>query len=240
MTTIFITGANRGIGLEFTRQYALDGGQVIACCRQPSQSTALQALAEKYRSIRIEALDVGDDQAISALAKKLEDTAIDILINNAGIFSGRATPVPPGNDDQYQKFGAIDSNAWNKVLRINSIAPIMVTEAFMPHILRGKDRKVIMISSGMGSIEAIGAGAIAYRTSKAALNAGMRNIANALEEQKIIVVSFHPGWVKTDMGGKGAQLEPDVSVKGMREVIAQLSIKQSSLFLDYRGKVLPW
>jgi NAD(P)-dependent dehydrogenase (short-subunit alcohol dehydrogenase family) len=235
MPTILITGASRGLGLEFSRQYAADGADIIACCRDPGKAEKLRALAAQHKNIRTETLDVTDAKSITALAAKLKDTAIDILINNAGIISGSGS-----KNDNTQSFGSIDAEAWDHVLRTNTIAPIMIAEAFVPHLARGKERKLIMLTSKMGSIAEMGGGYLAYRTSKAALNAAMVTISHDLKNQDIIVANLHPGWVKTDMGGAGAQIDPETSITGMRKVIAGLTPGKTGKFFNYDGAVIAW
>ncbi|MGE3623980.1 MAG: SDR family oxidoreductase [Bdellovibrionales bacterium] len=238
MTDVLVTGANRGIGLEFVRQYAAGGCEVIACARHPEKAGKLQELAGKHASIRIETLDVTDPSSVAALAAKLRDRPIDILINNAGIYSGAPGGAGANDDDKSQDFGSIDAEAWDRVLRVNTIAPIMVLQAFAPHLARGRDRKAVMITSRMGSIAEMGRGYIAYRTSKAALNAAMVTVSHELKAQKITVVNLHPGWVKTDMGGPNALIDPETSVAGMRAVIAGLA--QTGQYLNYEGKPIAW
>ena len=243
MQTVLITGANRGIGLEFVRQYANDGWNVIACCRNSTDAVALQKLAQDTPSIRIETLDVLDATSIDQLTKKLSSTTIDLLINNAGIFSGTGTKgnqFANNNDDRSQSFGSLDATAWAKVLTTNAIAPIMVTEKILPLMTKNKNGKIIMISSRMGSIDNTQEGDIAYRSSKAALNAAMRNISITLRPQNITVISMHPGWVKTDMGGAYADLTPQQSVEGMRRVIDQLKLEKSGCFFGYDGQEFAW
>jgi len=243
MQTILITGANRGLGLEFVRQYAADNDKVIAGCRQPEKADTLKELAKKYPNIQPEVLDVSDQSSIKRLADKLRDTAIDTLINNAGIFSGTGrdgSHFMEDGEDKSQSFGSLDPIAWGKVLQVNAIAPLMVTEAFIPNILKSKTRKIIMITSQMGSINNTQPGDIAYRSSKAALNASMRNIALELKDQGVTIISVHPGWVKTDMGGSRAHLTPETSVTGIRKVIAEMTLKETAQFLSYDGKVIPW
>jgi NAD(P)-dependent dehydrogenase (short-subunit alcohol dehydrogenase family) len=233
--TVLITGASRGLGLEFAHQYAHEGADVIACCRSPEKAEKLGAIARQHKNIRIEMLDVTDEKSIDALAVKLKDTAIDILINNAGIVSGGS-----GKNDGSQDFGTIDPEAWDRVLRTNTIAPIMMTQAFAKQVARSRQRKIVMITSRMGSLTEMGGGYIAYRTSKAALNAAMRAILHNLGADNIIIANIHPGWVKTEMGGKDAEIDPQTSVGGMRRVIAGLSIGQSGAFLAYDGKSIAW
>lgn len=240
MPTILITGANRGLGLEFTKRYAEDGWNVIACCRNPSEASELQALAQKNSTIRAEALDVLSASSIEALSTKLQNTAIDILLNNAGVYSGSSSKASAVTGDKSQEFGTIDGNAWEKVLRANTIAPIMILQAFTPHLKKGSGKKIINITSRMGSIGTMKTGAVAYRSSKAALNAAMRAILQDLQANGLIVANLHPGWVKTDMGGAEADLTVEQSIKAMRKTIEALTPDRSGQFLNYDGQIIPW
>jgi NAD(P)-dependent dehydrogenase (short-subunit alcohol dehydrogenase family) len=240
--TVLITGASRGIGFEFARQYAADKWNVIACCRAPGKAEELQALATAKPTVHIEKLDVTDDENIAALAEKLKDTVLDLLINGAGIFSGAGPHVNALSNDKTQSFGSIDSNAWMQVLRTDAVAPIMVSEAFQKNLSLSAKGKLVMISSRMGSIASISRpGDIASRTSKAALNAATKSVSVSLQKQGTIVVCFHPGWVQTDMGGKKeADLTPNQSVSAMRQTISSLKPENSGQFLNYDGQVVPW
>lgn len=241
MPTLLITGASRGLGLEFARQYAADKWNVIACCRAPEKAEKLQALAAANPAVQIETLDVTDDRNIETLALSLSETPLDLLISCAGVFSGAGATVTAASGDETQSFGTIDHTAWMKVLRTNTVAPIMVAQAFQNHLAQGKESKLIMISSRMGSIEGMAhAGDIAYRTSKAALNAAAKNISLSLRDKKITVACFHPGWVQTDMGGKGADLTPEQSVSHMRRAIQTLKLGNSGEFFNYDGQSIPW
>jgi NAD(P)-dependent dehydrogenase (short-subunit alcohol dehydrogenase family) len=240
MPNALITGANRGIGLEFVRQYAHDGWTVIACCRSPSRATELLSFSRDHEAISVESLDVADTRSVSALAQKLRATPIDLLINNAGIYSGADRARFAGSGDISQSFGTIDYDAWEQVLRVNTIAPIRIIEAFAPLLAKQHGAKIINITSRMGSLEEMGNGSIAYRTSKAALNAAMRVIAHDLQAQKISIVNLHPGWVQTDMGGKNAHLKTEESVRSLRKTIAGIDLKTSSQFLNYDGTIIPW
>jgi len=241
MPTVLITGANRGIGLEFAQQYAADGWHVIAACRNPDKADALQALAKTRSAVQIERLDVGDSASIKSLAAKVKEAAIDVLINNAGIVTTKFSPAEAGYFDlPEQKFGTLDAEAWLEVLRIDTIAPLMVSEALTENIARGTERKIIMISSRFGSIELNRPDAIAYSSAKAALNMAMRKMALTLQARHITVISFHPGWVKTDMGGHDADLTPSDSVASMRLVIGGLTAQNSGQFLRYDGQTIPW
>lgn len=240
MPTVLITGANRGLGLEFARQYLVDGWQVIATCRNPDAATALRALDVQDNALRIEQFDVTDKRSISALTIALGAAPLDLLINNAGVLSmdrHRYARSP----DQGQFFGTLDEMSWSHVLAINCIAPIMVSQALMPYLRRANTPKIAMISSRMGSISLQNTpGDIAYRTSKAALNAAARNMALTLTPENIPVAILYPGWVKTDMGGNEAPLFPQESVAGMRKVIANLTMAQSGSFLNYDGSSIAW
>jgi len=240
MSTVLITGANRGLGLEFVRQYAADGWKVIAACRTPSKAAELQAITKAHKNIRVETLDVGDLKSITALAKRLKGEAIDVLINNAGILSGANPSMSAVKNDKSQSFGSIDPDAWLQVMRVNVLAPLKITEAFVTHVAQSEQRKIVMISSGWGSIERMDGGWYAYRPSKAMLNAVTKNLAADLKDHKICVVSFSPGWVQTDMGGKEADITPETSITSMRKTIARLGMKQSGGFFNREGEIYPW
>jgi len=227
MATVLITGANRGLGLEFCKQYADEGWDVLACCRNPETADKLADIPQ----VRVLPLDVSDFAQIDKLAAQLQDTAIDVLINNAGIYG----------DSPRRSFGQLDYAAWTQTLTINTQAPVKMAEAFLPHLQRGDKKMLVSISSQMGSIADNGSGgSIVYRTSKAALNAAMKSIAIDLAEQGIGVLVLHPGWVKTDMGGPNALIDAQKSVAGMRQVIARFTLDQSGGFLKYDGSSLPW
>jgi NAD(P)-dependent dehydrogenase (short-subunit alcohol dehydrogenase family) len=240
MTTLLVTGANRGLGLEFVRQYAQDPVTILATCRTPEKADALQALAATHKNITIHRLDAADPESMRHLVRQLGKTPLDILINNAGILSGRDGVFTPSVADPSQTLGSLDSKAWEKVLWVNTIAPILVTEACLPLLRQSKAAKIVMISSGWGCITDMDSGYIAYRTSKAALNAAMRNIADTLKQEGITTVSLRPGWVITDMGGPNADLTPQTSIAGMKNVIAGLTVKDTGTFFGYDGKIYPW
>lgn len=240
MPSVLVTGANRGLGLEFVRQYAADGWAVIAATRAPAKAEALQKLAKVHSNIRTAALDVADAASIAALAKELNGAAVDVLINNAGIYSGLTPPPSAIEPDPSQHFATLDAEAWMRVLRINTVAPIMLAKALAPAVAASAKRVIVNITSFMGSIGRGGQGAVAYRTSKAALNMAMVSLQGDLAAQKIIMANLHPGWVKTDMGSASADLTPEQSITGMRKVIAALTPKDAGTFLDYKGQTLPW
>ena len=224
---VLVTGASRGLGLEFSRQYAAQGWRVIATCRQPRAAKALTALKG---DVRVRALDVNDQTQIRALARALKSEAIDLLINNAGIFGPRK-----------ETFGKVDTESWHQVFHTNVMAPMMIAEAFADHLARGERKTIIALTSMMGSVaQNESGGAYIYRSSKAALNMVMKGLSLSLKPRKISVVMLHPGWVRTDMGGAGADLGIDESVAAMRNVIANLKPTDSGSFFNYNGKRIPW
>ena len=213
MPSVLITGANRGIGLEFARQYADDGWQVHACCRAPESADALKAVAEAASGrVSVHALDVADCDRIDALAAARSGTAIDVLVNNAGLFG----PKLSAEGDDRQQFGKIAYDIWTDVLRVNTFAPTKMAEAFVDHVERSALKTIASITSGLGSIAETEGGYYIYRTSKAALNMAMASLARDLQPRGIAVGVFCPGWVKTDMGGPGASVEPKDSIAGLR------------------------
>lgn len=231
MPTVLVTGSNRGIGLEFCRQYAEAGWKVLACCRRPEQASDLHGLAIERASVSIHQLDLENFDQIDALAHALASEPIDVLINNAGVYGGSSRNV----------LGALDYDLWARVLKINAQAPVRMTEAFLPHVLRSQRKLVVAITSLMGSMgDNSSGGAIIYRTSKAALNAAMKSIAIDLKPRGVGVMILHPGWVKTDMGGANAPTSPAESVTGLRRVIDGFTPGDSGRFLDFRGRELPW
>jgi NAD(P)-dependent dehydrogenase (short-subunit alcohol dehydrogenase family) len=225
MTTVLITGANRGIGLEFARQYAAEGAGVIACCREPGKAAELA----KIKGVEVLALDVTEPKSVEALREKLSGRPIDVVINNAGVGGPRSEPR-----------GTIDFPAWLATFKTNSIAPMLVSLALRDNLKAGKLKKLVTITSMMGSISGHGGGAYAYRASKAAVNSVMHGLSKEWAKDGIVVGIFHPGWVKTDMGGAGAPVTPQDSVKGLRAQIAKLSAANSGAYLDYTGKKIAW
>ncbi len=226
MTTILITGANRGIGLELTKQYLADGARVIACCRNPGSADELNTLTG---DISIHAVDVGSDECVAALKAELGDQAIDVLLNNAGITGGNA-----------QVLGNIDTEAWLDCLNVNTVGPFRMIDAFKDNVGASDEKKIVTISSFMGSIGRMGQASYIYRSSKAAVNMVTTLAATELRDQGIIAVPMHPGWVRTDMGGSSADLSTEESASGIREVIRGLTIEKSARFWNYNGEELPW
>ena len=222
-----ITGANRGIGLEFVRQYAAGGWKVLATCRNP---IGLGDLARVEGDIEIHGLDVTDPYSIKRLAKDLEGVAIDILLNSAGIFG------PKG-----YTFDDVDYQEWMKVFETNVFSPLKICTAFLPNVIKSEQKKMITVSSIMGSIgRNTGGGNYIYKSSKAALNQVMKCLTNDLTDQHIAICVVHPGWVQTDMGGESADITAEVSVAGMLRVVEDLTFESTGRFYNYDGSELPW
>jgi NAD(P)-dependent dehydrogenase (short-subunit alcohol dehydrogenase family) len=226
MPTVLITGANRGIGLALAHQYAADGWRVIATARKPAEARELSSLSG---DVRVEALEVTDYKAVRSLAQTLEGEPVDVLFNNAGI-GGSSTA----------RFGQIDAADMERIMAVNTIAPILIAEAFVDHVARSGQRKMAFVSSRLGSITSNGGGRYGYGPSKAALNMACKAMSVDLRGRGIIVLPMHPGHVATDMGGRGAPVSPDESAKGMRAVVAAATLGESGKFVDYRGQSIPW
>jgi NAD(P)-dependent dehydrogenase (short-subunit alcohol dehydrogenase family) len=231
MPSTLITGANRGIGLEFARQYLADGWQVYAACRDPDSASEPRRLAQASdHNLRIMALDVTDSASVKAAAAELDGQAIDLLLNNAGVGGPRG-----------QTIGNIDYTAWAKVLDVNTMGPLRVAEAFVDHVARSERKLIVTLTSGMGSIaDNTSGGAFAYRSSKAAVNMVVRSLAIDLAPRGITCVVVNPGWVRTDMGGSHATLTPAESVKRLRDLIETLGPAQSGKFYNHDGREYPW
>lgn len=236
MSTVLISGASRGLGLEFARQYLEDGWHVIALCRNPDSAAQLRGLQRSSDFLTVIDCDVADFAAVEAVACRLDGRPIDVLLNNAGIFG----PKRKANGDFRQSFGQIDYDIWSDVLRVNTLAVVKLCEALVDNVASSKQKKIVTLSSRIGSIGETHTGLYAYRSSKAAVNMAMATLAHELAPRRIIVASFSPGWVKTDMGGADALLDADDSVARLRALIAELTIHRSGAFLDYDGSTIPW
>ncbi|AMV71268.1 SDR family oxidoreductase [Desulfuromonas carbonis] len=230
MSTLLITGANRGIGLELVKVFAGKGWRVLACCRRPEVATELQSLAAAASGVTIHRLEVTDGGQIAALATELAGTPIDILLNNAGI-----------KGPKQQGFGQSDEEGWLETFRVNTIAPMRLTEALVEQVAASERRIVATLGTVMGSIaENSSGGYYAYRTSKAAVHMLMKGLAIDLAARGILTVSLHPGWVRTSMGGKSAPVAPAESAAGLAEVLLGLTPEQSGGLYDFEGKERPW
>jgi NAD(P)-dependent dehydrogenase (short-subunit alcohol dehydrogenase family) len=238
MATIFITGASRGIGLELTRQYAAAGDRVIATCRSPGRATGLQALAEAHPGVvQVEALDVTDFAAVDALATRLAGTVIDILINNAGDIG----PRDPGRTRIVeQRFGTLNYAEWRRVLDVNMLAPVKLAEAFAPHVAAARRPRLVFVSSTTGSNVEGQYPLFIYCSSKAGLNKCVTMLAMALKDGGVTCLAVCPGHVKTELGGDGAVLEVEDSVRGLRAVIDGAGPAQSGQFIRYNGETIAW
>jgi len=231
MPSTLITGANRGLGLEFARQYLADGWHVYAACRDPDSASELRRLADASgHKLQILALDVTDPASVKTAAAELDGKATDLLLNNAGVMGDRG-----------QTIGNIDYEAWAKVLEANTMGPMRVSEAFVDHVARSERKLIVTLTSGMGSLaDNTSGGSIAYRSSKAAVNMVMRSLAIDLAPRGITCVVVNPGWVQTDMGGPHATITPAQSVTMLRRFIETLGPAQSGKFFNYDGREYAW
>jgi len=231
MPTVFVTGASRGLGLEFCRQYAAAGWQVLGGCRDPRGAEAL-----KKAGVAVYKLNVDSDASVTDLARALEGQAIDVLILNAGVGTR-----------ERDRLGILDYGLWRDVLNTNLLGAMRVAEALLSHLGRGSLRKIVGITSGLGSharLQREGGGNrgayYIYRTSKAALNMAMQGLAVDLAPRGFVCVALHPGWVRTDMGGPSAPLDVTQSVAGMRKTIDRLNAKDNGRFLGHDGAEMAW
>jgi NAD(P)-dependent dehydrogenase (short-subunit alcohol dehydrogenase family) len=223
MATILVTGCDRGLGVEFARQYATDGHRVIATCLDPVNAKETAAISGQ---IEVVGLDLTDHAAIERLAARLEGKPIDILLNNAGI----ARPHPP--------FGATDYPFWRRILETNLIGPMKMAECFVEHVARSELKMMAFLSSRMGSIGSNNSGgSYAYRSSKAGLNMIVKSLAVDLAPREICVLALHPGWAMTEPGGRVPVSE---SVAGMRGVIHRAGRHHTGSFVTYNDQPLPW
>jgi len=230
MSTYLVTGGNRGIGLTFVKTLLGRGDSVVATCRDRAAATELAALGGDYPALDMVELDVADDASLQAFPAQLGDRAIDVFICNAGVYGPRGAG-----------FGDVAATDWEPVLRVNAVAPILLTQLLIDKLRQGRDRRLVYITSKMGSIDDnAGGGQYIYRSSKAALNAAVKSLSIDLAEEGFHVLLLHPGWVKTDMGGPSALIDTDTSVGGMLQLIDQLGPAQNGQFLAYDGKQIPW
>lgn len=227
--TLFITGANRGIGLGLTRAFLAKGHTVHAAARNPDGARDLWELESDFGPrCRIHQLDVAREGDLQKVASELKNTPIDILINNAGIYA-----------EAQVSFDKVTADSLHKAFAVNSIAPLLVTQKLLPSLKASPEPVVATITSKMGSIaDNTSGGAYAYRMSKAAVN--MFNKSFAADHPGVTAVVLHPGWVKTDMGGKQAPTEITESAEGLMKVILKLTTKDSGKFFDFSGQSLPW
>jgi NAD(P)-dependent dehydrogenase (short-subunit alcohol dehydrogenase family) len=227
MPKVLITGANRGIGLGLVQQYLKDGWRVHATARDFEQAGELTTLSANPQ-LSLHQLDVTDYAAVERLAGELND--IDLLINNAGYYG-------PKN----YGLGQTDQKEWRHVFEVNTIAPLKLVEALLPNLSRGEHKKIVCISSKVGSMqENTSGGGYIYRSSKAALNSVVKSLSNDLSKDGFTVLALHPGWVRTNMGGPNALIDVAQSTIGLFNVIANAGRKDSGRFLNYDGTELAW
>ena len=237
MPTALITGAGRGLGLEFTRQYAAEGWRVFAACRDPAGAGALRDIeAGAEDRVRVLTLDVTDHARIESLARELAGETIDLLLNNAGVMEPHDIT-----------FGNMDYEMWADIFEINLLAPSHMAEAFVDHVAGSGRKLIVTMSSGLGSVTLNQAGErlapgnlYMYRTSKAAVNMVMRGLSFELKDRGVTSVVVSPGHVRTDMGGPKAGLGAEESITALRQLIDGLSLADTGKFLFYNGEEHPW
>jgi len=233
---ILITGSNRGIGLELVRQYVGESDvRLFATCRNPDKAQQLQELTDLYGGLmRVLQMDITDEDSIAAAASAVAGSVegLDLLINNAGIY--------PKGAHQSWSIGKLSAADLGEVLLTNSVGPLMVTQAFHGLLHNGENPRVVMISSGMGSISGASVGSYGYRMSKAAMNMAARVLALDGDMRGITTVTTHPGWVQTDMGGPGAHLTPADSAAALKALIGRLRSADNGKFLRWDGIELDW
>jgi NAD(P)-dependent dehydrogenase (short-subunit alcohol dehydrogenase family) len=232
--TVLITGANRGIGLALTRAYLARGWDVIATCRQPAGAAELKALAAQHRRLSIEQLDVLDHDLIDGLAAKLAGRPIDVLLNNAGIHGPR----------EHQNFGALNYSSFERVMATNTMGPLKMAEAFLEHVAASEQKKIVTITSSLGSISRTFGGQYFYRASKAAVNMMMATLAKDVKQRGVTVGIVTPGYVDTDFtrgsGGRIAKISAAESAAALLSVIDGFSLETSGTLMRQTGEPLAW
>lgn len=228
--TVLITGSNRGLGLELARQYADEGWNVLATCRDPEAAEDLRALASSHGDrMHLLRLDVAQESSLMELVGEIEGTAIDLLVNNAGTMGERGFIDEVGPDEIARVFD------------VNVVGPYRVTRTLLPYVQKGAGRTIAFVTSKVGSIgDGPSGGMYPYRISKTALNMLGANLAVDLRDREITTVLLHPGWVRTRMGGPSAPTSVEESVSGMRRVLAGLSLEDSGKFFHAEGHEIPW
>jgi NAD(P)-dependent dehydrogenase (short-subunit alcohol dehydrogenase family) len=228
--TWMITGANRGIGLALTMELVRRGDHVIAAARDPWGGALAELAAEHVAALTLVELDVTSDESVAAAKAALEGRPIDVLINNAGIHGSR------GADSAL----TMDFDGWRAVFEVNVYGPLRVAQGFLPNVEAGQGRKIATITSRMGSIGLNPSGSLPYRSSKTAVNMAMVVFGNAVRERGVAQLLFHPGWVRTDMGGGGADIAPSDSAAGLIATIDASGMAQTNSFRTWQGETIPW
>ena len=235
---IFITGANRGLGLELTRQYLERGDQVFATSRQPAQAADLQQLRRQYADrLVLLALDVTSAESLAAAVQAVgaQTDALDVLINNAGVYPHA------GSGDDHQRLGQLTHDDAIETLQVNAIGPLLVAQALLPLLRAGRKGRILSMSSGQGSLTWKATGdPYHYSASKAALNMYMRSLAADIGHQGLISVLVDPGWMRTGMGGDSATQEPADSARGIIRLAEQLHAEENGSFVTWQGQPVPW
>lgn len=230
MPSVFITGSNRGIGLEWARQYAREGWRVFATCRHPLEAHDLEELAEEHDLLSVHRLEVTNPEDIRAIRWELEGEPIDVLVSNAGIYLEKGKP----------QFGCLSHEDWIRTIEVNTVAGMLIAEALIDNVAQSERKLVVAVSSHMGSIADIhDPGSYYYRSSKAALNAAMQGLSVELKPRGIGVLILHPGGVRTRMGPPHG-MSPEESVRGMRMRIEEFTLEHSGRFVRQDGTDMPW
>ena len=231
MKNVFITGTNRGLGLELVKQYLDQGRKVFATCRDLSKSIELENLRKNAEGrLEIVELNLFSNDSINEVSNIFLDQPIDLFINNAGMMGPRNISL-----------GAVNGDAWAEVFRVNTIAPLLLVQALLKNIVIGQEKKMIFVSSRVGSIQENSGGSMyAYRSSKTALNQVVKSLSIDLLDKNIWSVALHPGWVLTDMGGPNALIDVQKSVSGMISVIGAVGSSDTGKFFNYDGSHIQW
>jgi len=230
MATTLITGSNRGLGLELTRQYAEAGWRVHATCRNPESAPELAAVAAAHPSVEVHRLDVTQPDEVAAVATAVGGEAIDVLLLNAGV-----------HEKVKRGFGETDYGEWANVHAINTMAPLRLTEAFANAVARSEQKRIVAFSTVVASIaNNVNGRRYLYGSTKCALNYVVKSLSIDLRERGITILALHPGWVATDMGGSEAPLTPAESVTAIRALVDRLTPEDSGRYLQYDGEELPW
>lgn len=228
--SVVVTGCRRGIGLALAYRYAKNGYRVFATARCLEGSDDLKALANHYNLVSLHALDVSCDESINSFVRELDGQALDLVINSAGLYG-------VGGSD----LGYLSRQAWRQVLEVNTISPVMLTQALVANLMAGSLKVVAMLSSKVGSIaDNSSGGGYYYRSSKTALNQVVKSLSIDLAAQGIKVVALHPGWVQTEMGGPNALISTERSALGLYQVLAGVNEDKSGCFYSYEGAEIPW
>ncbi|MBW2067059.1 MAG: SDR family oxidoreductase [Deltaproteobacteria bacterium] len=232
MPSVLITGSNRGLGLEWVRQYAAEGWKVYATCRYPEGAHELQEMARQEKGVSIHRLDITKAGDVHDISVELMNQPLDVLVNNAGVYMEKYKEIA---------LGRMRYEDWLYTFRVNTLGAVRVTEALLDNVSRGKKKLAVVISTHMASVTDIEAsGSYYYRSTKAALNAAMEGISRELKRRGIGLLLLHPGWVRTRMGGEGTSLMPAESVRGMRKLVEDFRIEQTGRFIRYDGVEMPW